>query len=750
MSTLPVTVTRMTFDDEFNTFSNSSNGSTGTWMTSLPYGGEAARTLSGNNELEYYSDSSVGVNPFALNNGVLDINATPAAAGSNPYGLTYNSGVITTDKSFSQTYGYFEVNAVLPSGQGLWPAFWLLPATNAYTSELDVFESIDSQSTTIYSTVHGSTNGTWGADSQALASPNTSTGFHTFGVDWEPTTTTFYIDGITTGSAPTPTSMNDPMFILLNLAVGGQGSWPGAPDHSTVFPATMQINDVRVYATANTTYVGGSAAIAAGSTAPSPPVSTPPVVTPPTVSTPVTIGSGADVLALSVSEDAWQGDAQFTVSVDGTQIGGTQTAKASNAAGATQIFNVQGTFASSQHTVTVNFLNDAYGNSTTTDRNLYVTGATINGGSVANGTLSLMTSGGQSFAFTGSQPVVPTIGTGADVLALTLSEDAWQGDAQFLVSVDGVQIGGTQTATASHAAGATQTLNVLGTYAAGQHNVTLDFLNDAYGGSSTTDRNLYVTAATVNGTAVPNAATALMSSGNESFAFTGTSTTTTGNSDWLDLHVSGDSWQGGAQFNVTIDGKQIGGTQTVTASHAAGATQDISLSGNWGLGAHTVGISFINDAYGGTAATDRNLYVNQVSYDGQVAASSNVALMSNGTTNITTPTAAPLTLVLSEDAYQGDANFTVSVDGKQVGQTNTVTAIEGLKQLQAFNIPGNLAVGSHDVSISFLNDQYGGTSTTDRNLYVKALEVNGTTVPGASASMMSTSTDHFSITIPHS
>ena len=78
-------------------------------------------------------------------------------------------------------------------------------------------------------------------------------------------------------------------------------------------------------------------------------------IPPPTVM----IGSGSDTLALKVSEDAWQGNAQFIVSVDGQQIGGTQTATASHAAGQTQIFNVKGKFAAGNHTATVSFLNDA-------------------------------------------------------------------------------------------------------------------------------------------------------------------------------------------------------------------------------------------------------------------------------------------------------------------------------------------------------------------------------------------------------
>jgi hypothetical protein len=135
-------------------------------------------------------------------------------------------------------------------------------------------------------------------------------------------------------------------------------------------------------------------------TADSPPVTiTEPPVTPPPI---VTIGSGPDTLALQVSEDAWQGNAQFTVSIDGKQIGGIQTATASHAAGQTQTFKVLGTFATGSHTATVNFLNDAYGGSPATDRNLYVTSATIDSSMVPTATLSERVSGPQSFTFLAS------------------------------------------------------------------------------------------------------------------------------------------------------------------------------------------------------------------------------------------------------------------------------------------------------------------------------------------------------------
>ncbi len=142
-------------------------------------------------------------------------------------------------------------------------------------------------------------------------------------------------------------------------------------------------------------------------------VTPPPVVVPPVVGQPATviIGSGSDTLALKVSEDAYQGNAQFTVSVDGKQIGGVQTALASHAAGQTQLFDVKGTFAAGKHTATVNYLNNLSAGTPSTDRNLYVTGATIDNSVVSGATLSEVVNGPQSFSFmapgSGSAPPPP-------------------------------------------------------------------------------------------------------------------------------------------------------------------------------------------------------------------------------------------------------------------------------------------------------------------------------------------------------
>ena len=77
------------------------------------------------------------------------------------------------------------------------------------------------------------------------------------------------------------------------------------------------------------------------------------------------------------------------------------------------------------------------------------------------------------------------------------------------------------------------------------------------------------------------------------------------------------------------------------APHASGQTQEVHVRGTFGPGAHTVRMTFLNDAWGGTAATDRNLYLDGLSYNG-VDAKQAAALMSNGSRTFSIPASAPL------------------------------------------------------------------------------------------------------------
>ena len=163
-----------------------------------------------------------------------------------------------------------------------------------------------------------------------------------------------------------------------------------------------------------------------------------------------------------------------------------------------------------------------------------------------------------------------------------------------------------QTAAAQHSAGQDTTLNVLGNFGSGSHIVSLDFLNDWNG--PTGDRNLYVDGTTFDGKTLSNGAIAIPAAVPGSIAIPG--------ADILTLGVSEDAYQGDAQYNVYVDGKQVGGTMTTSASHAAGQSQTVNLAGSWGAGGHTVGVVFLNDAYGGSPNLNRNLYVDSLGFNG--------------------------------------------------------------------------------------------------------------------------------------
>jgi beta-glucanase (GH16 family) len=241
------------FDDEFNSLSlHNSNG--GTWDTSFPWAGPTGASLGSNGELEWYINDSYAatssVKPWSVSNGVLDLTAAPTDPSIQQYigNYQYTSGMLTTHNSFAQTYGYFEMRAELPAGNGLAPAFWLLPEDGSWPPELDVMEMLGNAPTSLVTTVHSDSTGQHTFVSNSATVADMTDGFHTYGVDWEPNTITWYFDGNEIFQTATPADMHKPMYMVANLAVGG--NWPGSPDGSTTFPASMQIDYIRAYATA--------------------------------------------------------------------------------------------------------------------------------------------------------------------------------------------------------------------------------------------------------------------------------------------------------------------------------------------------------------------------------------------------------------------------------------------------------------------------------------------------------------------
>jgi hypothetical protein len=105
-----------------------------------------------------------------------------------------------------------------------------------------------------YTTVHSTVSGAVKLASNhyksgaGTAEPGMTTGFHTYGVDWEPNTITFYFDRKEIYQTATPADIkNKPMYIIANLAIGGY--WPGNPTSSESWPQQMKI-DLRAYSAA--------------------------------------------------------------------------------------------------------------------------------------------------------------------------------------------------------------------------------------------------------------------------------------------------------------------------------------------------------------------------------------------------------------------------------------------------------------------------------------------------------------------
>jgi len=116
-------------------------------------------------------------------------------------------------------------------------------------------------------------------------------------------------------------------------------------------------------------------------------------------------------------------------------------------------------------------------------------------------------------------PITTTIGSGKDTLTIRLSQDAYHGNAQYVVRVDGVQVGGTFEASALHSSGQSDTLTIAGDWGRGAHTVTVVFLNDDWGGSDDADRNLYVESIAYNGKAAMENPTTLAGNGSAWFTF---------------------------------------------------------------------------------------------------------------------------------------------------------------------------------------------------------------------------------------
>ncbi len=253
--------------------------------------------LNVNNEAEYYcapgsstSPCSAGSpNAYIDGNGHLVIQAIEINSSIAPYSGSWTSARLNTANNLASfKYGRIESSMQLPIGPGLWPAFWALGTDIATvgwptSGEIDYMENVPASSglgpTAIRSTLHGPGYSGGGGLGQSYTFPGggqVNTAFHTYGAIWSPNMIQFYVDDPskvffvrTVSDIPAGTAwpFNANIFLLLNLAVGGTGSWPGPPDNTTPNPALMVVDYVRAYTpsvVAGPTMSGASVSVTAG------------------------------------------------------------------------------------------------------------------------------------------------------------------------------------------------------------------------------------------------------------------------------------------------------------------------------------------------------------------------------------------------------------------------------------------------------------------------------------------------------
>ncbi len=237
-----------TFNENFNALSLW-DGDGGTWEAKYWWAPDRGASLHTNGEEQWYVNPKYGptasANPFSIKDGVLTITAKPTTDAVAPHvgGSDYTSGMLTTHASFEQTYGYFEMRADMPSEHGTWPAFWLLPTDGSWPPELDVIEMRGQNPNNLIMSAHSNETG---KQTSVINSVNVASteGFHTYGLLWDEDHITWYFDDVAVAQTDTPADMHDPMYMIVNLAVGGMA---GTPANGLVNGSQMKIDFIRAY-----------------------------------------------------------------------------------------------------------------------------------------------------------------------------------------------------------------------------------------------------------------------------------------------------------------------------------------------------------------------------------------------------------------------------------------------------------------------------------------------------------------------
>jgi len=220
----------------------------GRWRT-CHWWADTGCTIASNDELETYWPRQARVR-----DGKLELVAERRdARGSDGEVRPYVSGMISSGPGpkpqrpkFAFLYGHAEIRARLPTGKGLWSAFWLLPADRESKPEIDVMESRGQDRNSVSLHVH------WrgaGGDDESLGKQvrqwGVGAGWHTFAIDWRADSLTWSIDGRRRWRVRGDAVPHTAMYPVVNLAVGGE--WAGEPDGDTKLPDALLVESIKVW-----------------------------------------------------------------------------------------------------------------------------------------------------------------------------------------------------------------------------------------------------------------------------------------------------------------------------------------------------------------------------------------------------------------------------------------------------------------------------------------------------------------------
>jgi len=229
---------QLVFDEEFDTLDVSAWGPGTRWIAHTPWNGDFG--------LASFGNPGPG-SPFSTRDGILQITATRDEHNK------WRSGLLSSHdragNGFSQKYGYFEIRAKLPPGDGLWSAFWLMGVDSSEaTAEIDIIEHYGDVPHRFTSTVHVF-HKTDRDKSKTVYNLNSIpkdllySQFNLIGALVEEDWIRFYLNRKEIWRTPTPPLHRQERFILLNLALD-----PNQSIERTPSPSIMHVDYVKVWA----------------------------------------------------------------------------------------------------------------------------------------------------------------------------------------------------------------------------------------------------------------------------------------------------------------------------------------------------------------------------------------------------------------------------------------------------------------------------------------------------------------------